>query len=132
VTGVTNTKRKAILRDMSGHQGAVPYERIIQLASKHQLTHLVVRGILVAAGMTCLMMPEAGPAPASTLSKPRPVRPTLPITREEHAIIRSCRLYRTLSDDSDIVIVRRDLFERERALIIKLLDSFSMPKEGNT
>jgi hypothetical protein len=101
------------------------------LASRHHISHIAVRNLLTQAAYICEPPPErTQPAPAP--AKPRPVRPTLPITREEHAIIRSGRLYRTLSDDSDIVITTRGLFERERAIIIKLLDSFDMPKEGNT
>jgi len=132
MTGVTQTKRKAILREMVKHPNAVPYERIVQLASKFIITHIMVRNVLTQAGYQCLMPDDYRPPATPVQPKPRVTRPTLPLTREEHAIIRSCRLYRAIDDDSDYVIVRRDLFQRERAIILKLLDHFDMPKEGNT
>lgn len=122
---VTATKRKAILREIASHRGdAVPYVLIEQIASRHQISHVAVRNLLRQAAYVCEDAPQRTPAPPKE-PPVRVVKPPLPLTSEEQAIIRSCKLYRAISEDSDYVIVRRDLFEKERALIIKMIAAFS-------
>lgn len=125
---VTATKRKVILREVISHQGSVPYSMIERIASRHQLSHIAVRNLLTQAAYVCEDAPQRTPAP-----RPEPAvrveKPRMPLTPEEHALIKSGRLYRLIDSDSDYVIVRRHLFEKERAIIVKLLAMFAEPHE---
>lgn len=120
---VTQTKRKAILREMSGHEGSVTYFRLMQLASRHQLSVIAIRNLLTQAAYVC-EPPLQRDQPTPVTPRPRVEKPKSPLTPEERALIRSGRLYRLLAEDSDIVIIRRTQFEMERERIIKLLNAF--------
>lgn len=120
---VTATKRKAILREMSSHRGSVPHAMIEQIASRHHISHIAVRNLLRQAAYVCEDPPQRAPAPPKE-PPVRVVKPRMPLTPEEQAIIKSCKLYRLLGEDSDFVIIRRAQFEMERERIIKMMSMF--------
>lgn len=120
---MTSTKRKAILKELSGHQGRVPIERLKHLSSRHQVPLVEVREMLTINGYLCQHVEPV----------PRPVRVTEPapkalpvVTPQEAHAIRTGMVYRSLDDTDDWVVVRREAFERERAVIIRMLDALDL------
>lgn len=115
MTGLTATKRRAILKELHDHVGAVPRDKLQQIANRHNVIPAALRNLLEEAGF---FVQAPAPEPA-----PEPVRPVCPLNPAEIALLRSARIYRSL-DAFAVVCTKPALFHKERQAIIKLLEAF--------
>lgn len=132
MTEITATKRKLIMKDMASYpNGVVANAQVNHLALKYQLTAEPVRKLIAAMGYTVEPPPEKPrlgeivQAQVEKVRKERAEAPALPA--EVIATILSGKLYKVLDPDPDLdpsetfVVIRKDVFLREREAIRKLL-----------
>lgn len=117
--GLTQTKKRMLLKSMAGFEGIVNFRHIEQLSSRHHSTPQKIRDLLVANGFTCEVIAPAVPKP---IVQTKIEKIECPLTPQEINLIKYARIYKELGNS--VICINGSLFHRERQAILKLLEAF--------